>query len=129
MAVHPNSLKALEENRHKGQFTSGERAVACGKMGKPKSDEAKAEKKNLIELFEIAQQAKITDAKKAETLRKAGLPETFAGMMAYNVIMKAGTNPLMLQTLLKALGLLNDNPSVTVNATPIIIGNENELTD
>lgn len=99
------------------------------KKGAEASNRKQAEKKNLIELFEIAQQAKVPDGKVAERLRKAGLPDTFAGQMAYNVIQKAGTNPLMLQTLLKALGLLNDNPSVTVNTTPIIIGNENELQD
>ena len=99
------------------------------RKGAEASNRKQAEKKNLIELFEIAQQAKVPDAKVAERLRKAGLPDTFAGQMAYNVIQKAGTNPLMLQTLLKALGLLNDNPNVTVNTTPIIIGNENELQD
>ncbi len=128
MAVHQNSLENLKKGKAT-QFVAGEKQAIIARKGAVAMHEKRAEKKNLIELFEIAQQAKITDAKKAETLRKAGLPETFAGMMAYNVIMKAGTNPLMLQTLLKALGLLNDNPSVTVNATPIIIGNENELTD
>lgn len=99
------------------------------RKGAEASNRKQAEKKNLIELFEIAQQAKVPDVKVAERLRKAGLPDTFAGQMAYNVIQKAGTNPLMLQTLLKALGLLSDNPNVTVNTTPIIIGNENELQD
>ena len=127
MAVNKRSLENLKTGK---PFKQGEeRARICGKKGKPKSDAVKAEKKNLIELFEIAQQAKVPDAKVAERLRKAGLPDTFAGQMAYNVIQKAGTNPLMLQTLLKALGLLNDNPNVTVNTTPIIIGNENELQD
>ena len=129
MAVHPNSLKALEQNRQKTQF-NGETAVICGRKGASVTNNISIpKKKNLIELFEIAQQAKVSDAKVAERLRKAGLPDTFAGQMAYNVIQKAGTNPLMLQTLLKALGLLNDNPNVTVNTTPIIIGNENELQD
>ena len=119
------------ENLKNGKATqfNGETAAIMGRKGAEASNRKQAEKKNLIELFEIAQQAKVPDAKVAERLRKAGLPDTFAGQMAYNVIQKAGTNPLMLQTLLKALGLLNDNPNVTVNTTPIIIGNENELQD
>jgi hypothetical protein len=125
MSVHQNSLENLK-NGKATQF-NGETAAIYGRKGA--TSPKRAEKKNLIELFEIAQQAKVPDAKVAERLRKAGLPDTFAGQMAYNVIQKAGTNPLMLQTLLKALGLLNDNPNVTVNTTPIIIGNENELQD
>ena len=126
MAGHPNSLKALEENRKATQF-NGERAVICGRKGRIGQARTQERQKNLIELFEIAQRAKVPDEKIAQRLRNAGLPDTFAGQMAYNVIQKAGTNPLMLQTLLKALGLLNDNANVTVNAMPIIIGGEDEL--
>jgi hypothetical protein len=128
MAVHQNSLENLKKGKAT-QFVAGEKQAIIARKGAVAMHEKRAEKKNLIELFEIAQQAKVPDAKVAERLRKAGLPDTFAGQMAYNVIQKAGTNPLMLQTLLKALGLLNDNPNVTVNTTPIIIGNENELQD
>ena len=126
MAGHPNSLKALAENRKSTQF-SGERAVICGRKGRIGQARTQERQKNLLELFEIAQRAKVPDEKIAARLRNAGLPDTFAGQMAYNVIQKAGTNPLMLQTLLKALGLLNDNANVTVNAMPIIIGGEDEL--
>ena len=126
MAVHPNSLENLKKGKAT-QFVAGEKQVIIARKGAVAMHEKKAEKKNLIELFEIAQQAKVPDPKIAERLRKAGLPDTFAGQMAFNVIQKAGTNPLMLQTLLKALGLLNDNPNVTVNTTPIIIGGEDSL--
>ena len=97
------------------------------RMGGKASGKARREKKNLIELFEIAQQARVHDEKIAQRLRSAGLPETFAGQMAFNVIQKAGTNPMMLRTLLEATGLLNTQNNVTVNAVPIIIGGENEL--
>ena len=127
MGIHANSLENLNKGREKFSADNVEKARACGRIGGKRSGEAKREKKNLLELFEIAQQAKVTDEKIAARLRNAGLPDTFAGQMAYKVILKAGTNPLMLQTLLKALGLLNDNPNVTVNTTPIIIGGENEL--
>ena len=96
-------------------------------MGGKASGVARREKKNLIELFEICQQAKVSDEKIAQRLRNAGLPETYAGQMAFNVIQKAGTNPMMLRTLLEATGLLKPQNNVTVNAVPIIIGGEDEL--
>lgn len=126
MTVTPKQLENLKKGEAT-QFKSGEQAARFGRMGGKKNGETQQRKKNLLELFEIAQQAKVTDNKIAQRLRNAGLPDTFAGQMAYNVIQKAGTNPLMLQTLLKALGLLNDNANVTVNAMPIIIGGEDEL--
>ena len=129
MAVHANSLENLNKGREMFSADNVEKARMCGRIGGKRSGEAKREKKNLLELFEIAQQAKVPDPKVAERLRKAGLPDTFAGQMAFNVIQKAGTNPLMLQTLLKALGLLNENPNVTVNTMPIIIGGEHDLQD
>ena len=128
MTVTPKQL----ENLKKGEatrFTSGERAARLGSLGRKGQARTQERQKNLLELFEIAQRAKVSDPKIADRLRKAGLPDTFAGQMAYNVILKAGTNPLMLQTLLKALGLLNENPNVTVNTMPIIIGGEHDLQD
>ena len=91
------------------------------------SGKARREKKNLIQLFEICQQAKVSDEKMAQRLRNAGLPETYAGQMAFNVIQKAGTNPMMLRTLLEATGLLKPQNNVTVNAVPIIIGGEDAI--
>lgn len=128
MTVHPNSLANLKKGRKFSENTA-EQQRKIASMGGTASGQANREKKNLLELFEIAQQAKVSDPKIADRLRKAGLPDTFAGQMAYNVILKAGTNPLMLQTLLKALGLLNENPNVTVNTMPIIIGGEHDLQD
>lgn len=96
-------------------------------MGGKASGKARQEKKNLIQLFEICQQAKITDEKMAQKLRDAGLPETYAGQMAFQVIQKAGSNPMMLRTLLEATNLLKPQNNVTVNAVPIIIGGEDEL--
>lgn len=117
MPVHPNSLENLKkgipfsDNTHEKQ-----RKIAA--MGGKKSGESKREKKNLIELFQIAQEAKVPNEKVAEQLRNAGLPDTFAGQMAYNVIQKAGTNPMMLRTLLEALGLLDTKNNVIVNNNP-----------
>ena len=111
---HPNSLANLTAKGRLANLTR-ETQVKIAKMGAEASNRKQAEKKNLIQLFEIAQQAKVHDAKVAERLENAGLPPTYAGQIAFNVIQKAGVNPLMLQTLLKALGLLNDNPSVTIN--------------
>lgn len=114
MPVHPNSLKALEENRK--TFKKGdERAVICGRKGRVGQALSHERDLNLIKLFEIAQKARVHDEKVATRLEGAGLPPTYAGQIAFNVIQKAGVNPLMLQTLLKALGMLNDNPTVTIN--------------
>ena len=128
MTVTPKQLENLKKGRSFSENTP-EKQRRIASMGGTASGRAKQEKKNLLELFEIAQQAKVTDEKIAARLRNAGLPDTFAGQMAFNVIQKAGTNPLMLQTLLKALGLLNENPNVTVNTMPIIIGGEHDLQD
>ena len=125
MARTPKQLENLKKGK---PFQVGEeRARICGSKGRIGQARTQERQKNLLELFEIAQRAKVPDEKIAQRLRNAGLPDTFAGQMAYNVIQKAGTNPLMLQTLLKAMGLLNDNANVTVNAMPIIIGGEDEL--
>lgn len=113
--LKPNSERTpseLREMTRKGGIASGK---------------ARREKKNLIQLFEVCQQAKVTDEKMAQKLRDAGLPETFAGQMAFQVIQKAGTNPMMLRTLLEATGLMKPQNNVTVNAVPIIIGGEDEL--
>ena len=113
--LKPNSERTpseLREMTRKGGIASGK---------------ARREKKNLIQLFEVCQQAKVTDEKMAQRLRDAGLPETFAGQMAFQVIQKAGTNPMMLRTLLEATGLMKPQNNVTVNAVPIIIGGEDEL--
>lgn len=129
MAVHPNSLENLK-NGVKTQFKAGDKQAMIARIGGKASGRAKREKKNLIELFEIAQEAKVPNERVAEQLRKAGLPDTFAGQMAYNVIQKAGTNPMMLRTLLEALGLLDANQTnVNINNTPIIIGGEDDLKD
>lgn len=113
--LKPNSERTpseLREMTRKGGIASGK---------------ARREKKNLIQLFEVCQQAKVKDEKMAQKLRDAGLPETFAGQMAFQVIQKAGTNPMMLRTLLEATGLMKPQNNVTVNAVPIIIGGEDEL--
>ena len=129
MAVQPSSLENLKKsNGFAGNTKEKQRKIAA--MGGRKSGEAKREKKSLIELFQIAQEAKVPNERVAEQLRNAGLPDTFAGQMAYNVIQKAGTNPMMLRTLLEALGLLDTNQTnVNINNTPIIIGGEDDLKD
>ena len=117
MAVTPKQLENLK-NGVKTQFKAGEKQAIIARMGGHASGKAKREKKNLIELFQIAQEAKVPNERVAEQLRNAGLPDTFAGQMAYNVIQKAGTNPMMLRTLLEALGLLDTRNNVIVNNNP-----------
>ena len=67
MAVHPNSLKALEENRKRTQF-SGELAVEYQK----RSCEKKRQKKTLAELASIFGNLK-ADEKTCELLKKQGV--------------------------------------------------------
>lgn len=125
--MNEKALANLEKGKGYFARTTKETQREIARKGAKASNKKQAEKKNLIELFEIAQQARVHDEKIAQRLRSAGLPETFAGQMAFNVIQKAGTNPMMLRTLLEATGLLNSQNNVTVNAVPIIIGGENEL--
>lgn len=56
--MHPNSRKALEENRHKGQFT-GEKSVEYTQ----KAIATKNKKRTFREEFEIELSAVITDGK------------------------------------------------------------------
>lgn len=125
--MNEKALANLEKGKGYFARTTKEAQREIARKGAMASNKKQAERKNLIELFEIAQQARVHDEKIAQRLRSAGLPETFAGQMAFNVIQKAGTNPMMLRTLLEATGLLNTQNNVTVNAVPIIIGGENEL--
>ena len=69
MAVHPNSLKALEENRKRTQF-SGELAVEYQK----RSCEKKRQKKTLAELASIFGNLK-ADEKTCELLKKQGVDD------------------------------------------------------
>ena len=69
MAVHPNSLKALEENRKNTQF-SGELAVEYQK----RSCEKKRQKKTLAELASIFGNLK-ADEKTCELLKKQGVDD------------------------------------------------------
>ena len=124
--ANEKQLANLKKGRTLADRTKEEQRNIAIKGGKA-SGVARREKKNLIELFEICQQAKVSDEKIAQRLRNAGLPETYAGQMAFNVIQKAGTNPMMLRTLLEATGLMKPQNNVTVNAVPIIIGGEDEL--
>jgi len=68
MAVHPNSLKALEENRKNTQF-SGELAVEYQK----RSCEKKRQKKTLAELASFGNLK--ADEKTCELLKKQGVDD------------------------------------------------------
>lgn len=129
MAVHPNSMKALQENREKTQFR-GEYAVNCQK----KSVEARLRDKTLGELADIFGRAKV-DSKTEEKLRLQGItePENMIQDMAmiYGLYAAArrGSAPAA-EVLAKLKGALNQNQTnINVNNTPIIIGGENDLQD
>ena len=116
MTVHPNSLKALEENRKKGQFVSGERAVSCGKKGKIESDKVKAENKSAQELVTMILNAPVLDDKAKAQLEAYGLPSTMFVKTLFNAVQKAGVNSNMLRVLLELIGVLKQQQTnVTVN--------------
>lgn len=64
--MHPNSRKALEENRKATQFKPGESAVTAA----DKSNAKQAQKRTFKEEFEIELSAKIRDSKGNETTVK-----------------------------------------------------------
>lgn len=123
MAVHPNSLKALEENRKNTQF-SGEYAVECQKKS--------AEIRSLKGEFQAATykhlMAEVKDPKKRKTLENAGLPTTYLGLLIHNSSFRAGLSGGMFESFCKAAGIIDtEQTSVNVNNVPIIIGGEDEL--
>lgn len=123
MTVHPNSLKALEQNRERTQF-SGEYAVECQKKS--------AEIRSLKGEFQAATykhlMAEVKDPKKRKTLENAGLPTTYLGLLIHNSSFRAGLNGGMFESFCKAAGIIEEEKtSVNVNNVPIIIGGENEL--
>ena len=131
-----NSLKALEENRHKGQFTSGERAVNMGRLGKIESDKVKAENKQkalereeVVEILTRVFNAPV-DEKSAKQLENLNLPKNMLTKTLFNAVQKAGVNSNMLRVLLELINALNqDKTNISVNTRPIIIGGEDDLED
>lgn len=69
--THPNSLKALEENRHKGQFR-GENTVEM----KQKEIATKARKRTFREEFELELAAVLTDKNGNQTTVKNAITKT-----------------------------------------------------
>lgn len=123
MAVHPNSMKALEQNRERTQF-SGEYAVECQKKS--------AEIRSLKGEFQAATykhlMAEVKDPNKKRTLENAGLPATYLGWLIYKSAGRAGLSGGMFESFCKAAGIIEEEKtSVNVNNVPIIIGGENEL--
>ncbi len=135
--MNRNSLKALEENRHKGQFTSGERAVNMGKLGKIESDKVKAEnKQKALEREEVVNVLTRVfnapaDKTTAEKLEMLNLPNNLLSKTLYNAVQKAGVNSNMLRVLLELINALSQQQTnVTVNNTmenPVERLNESEL--
>ena len=123
MTVHPNSLKALEQNRERTQF-SGDFAVECQKKS--------AEVRSLKGEFQAATykhlMAEVKDPKQRKRLENAGLPTTYLGLLIHNSSFRAGLSGGMFESFCKAAGIIEEEKtSVNVNNVPIIIGGENEL--
>ena len=136
MAVHPNSVKALEENRKKTQF-NGERAVICGKKGAVASNKKQAENKakalereQVVEILTQVFNAPVIDEKTIRQLEAYNLPKNMLTKTLFNAVQKAGINSNMLRVLLELINALNQQQTnINVNNTPIIIGGENDLQD
>ena len=72
--------------------------------------------------------AELPDEKMKAMLKKAKLPPTYFGQFCFNVVQRGSKNPLIMKTLFEAMDIISPNQNnVTVNATPIIIGGEDEL--
>lgn len=124
MAVHPNSLKALEENRKRTQFVAGEQQVKIAKRGKEASDKKKAENKQkalereeVVEILTRVFNAPV-DEKSANQLESLNLPKNLLTKTLYNAVQKAGVNSNMLRVLLELINALKtQQTNVTVNNT------------
>lgn len=137
MSTHPNSLKALEENRKKTQFCTGEAQVAIAKRGAAASNKKQAENKakalereQVVEILTQVFNAPVIDEKTIRQLEAYNLPKNMLTKTLFNAVQKAGINSNMLRVLLELINALNQQQTnINVNNTPIIIGGENDLQD
>lgn len=124
MGRHPNSLKALEENRKKTQFVAGETQVAIAKKGAIASNKKQAENKQkalereeVVEILTRVFNAPV-DEKSANQLESLNLPKNLLTKTLYNAVQKAGVNSNMLRVLLELINALKtQQTNVTVNNT------------
>ena len=109
---------------------SKKEARELGRIGGQKSGETRNWKARLQKCVGDNWECEIPDEKMKAQLQRAGLPPTYFGQFIFNIVQRGSKNPLMLKTLLEAMDIVTPNQNnVTVNATPIIIGNEDELAD
>ncbi len=107
---------------------SKKEAREWGKIGGQKSGETRNWKAKLQKCVGDNWDAELPDEKMQAMLKRAKLPPTYFGQFCFNVVQRGSKNPLILKTLLEAMDIISPNQSnVTVNATPIIIGGEDEL--
>ena len=124
MGRHPNSLKALEENRKNTQFVAGETQVAIAKKGAIASNKKQAENKQkalereeVVEILTRVFNAPV-DEKSANQLESLNLPKNLLTKTLYNAVQKAGVNSNMLRVLLELINALKtQQTNVTVNNT------------
>lgn len=106
---NPNSLKALEENRHKGAFNA-ETALSA----KQKSDEKKAAKKTFREQFEAELKAEITQRdKNGNVIGKTTVKDAITKQMVQRAL-KGNTRAFEL-----IRDTIGEKPSETIVVTDI----------
>ena len=99
-----------------------------GRVGGKASGETRNWKAKLQRCIGDNWDAELPDEKMKAMLKKAKLPPTYFGQFCFNVVQRGSKNPLIMKTLFEAMDIISPNQNnVTVNATPIIIGGEDEL--
>lgn len=123
---HPNSLKALQENREKTQFVAGDKQVEIARRGAEASHKQRTENRaKALEREEIVQvltqvfNAPILDEKTANQLNALNLPKNLLTKTLYNAVQKAGVNSNMLRVLLELINALKEQQ------TNVIVNNNN----
>lgn len=124
MTVTQKQLKNLIQNSER---TPEERRALARKAGIA-SGKARNWKAEMQKQVSANWNTEVPGKEMQDNLKKANLPPTYFGQFLFNFTQRAHKNPLMLRALLEVMDVLSPNQNnVTVNATPIIIGGEENL--
>ena len=128
----------MENNKNKGYENlipcserSKSEAREIGRKGGIKSGESRRAKKTVKECLKMYSEMKVTSPEMKAALKASGIADTeemtYAVAMALQFITAAMRgNSQMARLVMEMMGEIDQN-NITVNATPIIIGGEDEL--
>ena len=126
-----NEKKYNVENLIPCSERSKSEAREIGRKGGIKSGEARRAKKTVKECLKMYSEMKVTSPEMKAALKASGIADTeemtYAVAMALQFITAAMRgNSQMARLVMEMMGEIDQN-NITVNATPIIIGGEDEL--